>query len=72
MTTNKDRAEYAAVACRAYLIAKEMRSEEEVIVDLIADLLHLACQKGIDTARCLRLAEDHFGCELMDEGASDD
>jgi hypothetical protein len=75
MITNADRAEYAAAACKAYGVAKRLRYEEEIedtIVDLISDLLHLACKKGIDTARCLRLAGDHFGCELMDEVASDD
>ena len=71
MITNSDRAEFAAAACRAYEIERGVESGDDVIVDLIADLLHLAKQNDIDAARCLWLAEDHYLCELMDEGVSD-
>ena len=70
MITNTERADGAAAACKAYESVKgsyEGYEIKNVIVDLMADLLHLAKQNGIDASRCLLLAEDHFLCELMDE-----
>jgi hypothetical protein len=75
MIANTESARDAAAACRAYERAKGSYGDGElrsVIVDLMADLLHLAKQNGIDASRCLLCAEDHFLCELMDEGARDD
>ena len=75
MITNTESARDAAVACRAYERAKGLYGDDElrnVIVDLMADLLHLAKQNGIDASRCLLSAEDHFLCELMDGGVRDD
>lgn len=72
MITNADRAEYAAAACRAYEMERGGEAGDDVIVDLMADLLHLAKQNGIDASRCLLSAEDHYLCELMDEGVRDD
>jgi hypothetical protein len=74
MITNTERAGCAAAACKAYECEKGSYGDDEirnVIVDLMADLLHLAKQNDIDAARCLWLAEDHYLCELMDEGVSD-
>jgi hypothetical protein len=75
MITNTERACCAAAACKAYEGEKGSYGGDEirnVIVDLMADLLHLAKQNGIDASRCLLSAEDHFLCELMDEGVRDD
>jgi hypothetical protein len=75
MIANTESARDAAAACRAYERAKGLYGDDElknVIVDLIADLLHLAKQNDIDAARCMWLAEDHYLCELMDEGVRDD
>lgn len=75
MITNTERADGAAVACKAYETVNgsyEGYEIKNVIVDLMADLLHLAKQNGIDASRCLLLAEDHYLCELMDEGVRDD
>jgi len=40
---------------------------ESAIGDLIADLLHFAEQRGIDTDEVLRHATMHFECELHEE-----
>jgi hypothetical protein len=69
MITNTDRAEYAAAACRAYEMEKGGDEIFTVIVDLIADLLHLASREGVDPERCVRLGVDHYERERLEESA---
>lgn len=61
--SNKQRASDAAEACQLYgtLTGLDATDElESLIGDLIADLLHLAKRKRIDTDRVIRMGQMHF------------
>ena len=77
MTTydNHDRAERARTALQAYIEARgeALEDSSSEIVDLIADLLHLAADldEGFDPIdSTLRLARMHFEAEHAEEGGA--
>ena len=62
--SNKQRASDAAAACQLYgtLTGMDPNGDEleSLIGDLLADLLHLAKRKRIDTERVIRMGQLHF------------
>lgn len=65
--TNQDRADFARHAVDEYQRNKEGHEPDEpmqtVIIDLLADLLHLADAESIDLVDCLRMSTDHYDAE---------
>lgn len=77
MTTynNRDRAERARSALQAYVESRgeAYENSSSEIVDLIADLLHLAADldEGFDPIdSTIRLARMHFDAERAEEGGA--
>jgi hypothetical protein len=64
--TNDDRVHAAQYALDAFQ-AKCRTDDCDAITDLIADLLHLARQRGEDPDAILRRAEMHFVAEEMED-----
>ena len=64
--TNADRAQRAEAALAAYP-GREDEDLSASIVDLVADLLHLAHQNDIEPDYVTRLAQDHFTAEVEEE-----
>jgi len=64
MSTNSDR---AARARKAVTAAKKGTRGEFHLVDLVANLLHLADADGDSGERVLRLAEMHYTEECLEE-----
>jgi hypothetical protein len=62
---NIDREKRAGVALRAYPGLEE-EDISSSIVDLVADLLHLARSLDIDTDYLLRVAQAHFEAEVSE------
>ena len=65
--SNKQRASDAAEACQLYGTLTGLSPTDELeslIGDLIADLLHLAKRKRIDTERVIRMGLMHFEEEI--------
>jgi hypothetical protein len=60
LLNNKERITIAKIAL---LELPEFDTIETGIIDLIANLLHLADSKGLDTAAILRMAEGNFNEE---------
>ena len=72
---NRDRAERARTALQAYVEARHeaFENSSSEIVDLIADLLHLAADldEGLEPIdSTLRLARMHFEAERAEEGGA--
>ena len=72
---NRDRAERARTALQAYIEARgeAFENSSTEIVDLIADLLHLAADLdgGFDPIdSTIRLARMHFEAERREEGGA--
>lgn len=67
---NDRRAEWAGAAVAAFHAATAT-SEEDVLCDLLADLMHWADRAGFDFARALRRAEDHYAAETSACQAAD-
>lgn len=67
MTDNAVRAEKALAACRCFSRAGVKEDLATVITDLIADLMHLAKQEGIDPGGCVMRAEMHYDAEILEE-----
>lgn len=68
--TNGDRAEWAMLACEEFAQATGQRTQDElhsIIVDLIADLLHLAEIEGLCSERVITTAQMHFDAERNEE-----
>ena len=68
--TNRDRAkraEQALLATHSETVDADGGDYYTGIADLMADLLHLAHQKGYDTKRVISLAQLHFDAEVEDE-----
>jgi hypothetical protein len=64
MITNEDRAGQARQTLDYFLnIAPNDDDVETLATDLLADILHLLDQEGIDFERVLSSAEDHFRAE---------
>lgn len=64
---NEDRADRAMHALQAY--AEEKKCDDDtrtMIIDLIADLMHLAEQIGHDHESILRMAADHYLAEASE------
>ena len=64
MSTNSER---AARARKAVLAAKKATRGEFHLVDLVANLLHLADEDGDSGERVLRVAQMHYEAEIEDE-----
>lgn len=67
---NKAYAEYAEVALSAYTAVTDPRkngTDEENISDLMADLMHLALQKGLDVEALVNLAVFNYEEEINEE-----
>jgi len=66
--TNAERADAALIALDRYYIDKdgpgnrpvEMGEIQEAMIDLVADLKHLAHREGIDFNAVLRMAGQHY------------
>ena len=72
--TNEDRAAWAEAACEAFaeITGQEMESElPEIIGDLIANLLHLANQKGMRAEDRLENGRMHYDAEIAEEERAD-
>jgi hypothetical protein len=65
MSTNSERAERARKAVAA---AKNGTRGEFHLVDLVANLLHLADAEGDSGKRVLRVAKMHYEAEVEEEG----
>lgn len=65
MSTNSER---AARAQKAVTAAKKGTRGEFHLVDLIANLLHLADAEGDSGERVLRVAKMHYEAEVEEEG----
>jgi hypothetical protein len=64
---NEDRASRALHALQAYAEAKRCDDDTRtMIIDLIADLMHLAEQTGHDHEPILRVAADHYEIEASE------
>jgi hypothetical protein len=64
MSSNEIRAESARAALDAYLHLQGSSGERQFeIIDLVADLLHLAAYEGLDTRAISTKAELHFQAE---------
>lgn len=64
---NEGRASRALHALQAY--AEEKKCDDDtrtMIIDLIADLIHLAEQTGYDHEPILRVAADHYVIEVSE------
>ena len=75
--TNQDRAERGRRALEAWNQGEDLLQEDmqTVIVDVIADLLHLAFEEGVTTGTpaggIVQMAKDHYDSEIEEEyGAS--
>jgi hypothetical protein len=64
---NKKRITAARRALRAYQQDPKIEQgvTDSALIDLIADLLHLAHSKGLPVGRILQHAENHFQLEIM-------
>lgn len=67
MIDNAIRAEKALAACRCFSQAGVKEDLATVITDLIANLMHLAKQEGIDPGGCVMRAEMHYDAEVLEE-----
>lgn len=76
--TNEMRCAWARIALDAYGLHTGQSGEDyqvepeaiaEAIGDLIADLLHLAKEHGLDTSELIEVAEMHFFAEVNEEAA---
>lgn len=69
--SNSDRIAWATIALRAYADAKAPPGGNDLehcdLIDLIADLLHLAADSLLDPADCLRIAQMHYDAETQQE-----
>jgi len=62
--TNEQRAEEARHTLRHFKSLGDHEDDVETLaIDLVADILHLLEQEGVDHARVLRTAEGHFHAE---------
>tara|TARA_R110000824_G_scaffold266117_1_gene455137 strand:- start:679 stop:882 length:204 start_codon:yes stop_codon:yes gene_type:complete len=62
--TNEDRAEQARNTLKYFLsIVPNDDDVETLAIDLLADILHLLEQEGLDSERVFTNAEDHFRAE---------
>jgi len=62
--TNEDRAKAAQKTLDYFLsIVPNDDCVETLSIDLLADMLHLLEQEGIDSERVIRSAENHFRSE---------
>ncbi len=64
--TNADRANDARIALNAYE-PKDQADDEANIVDLVADLYHLASSLGIDPEYVQRVAWHHYMAERLED-----
>lgn len=72
-TMNRHRANWARAAVDAYASKKSYwggEEEELIISDLVADILHLCDQRGIDRELMLERATGHHAEEVREEEAS--
>lgn len=67
---NKERIRHARAALSEHLLSKSepLDCYESAIIDLIADLLHLAREEKLATESLLRMAQHHFEYETIQEG----
>jgi hypothetical protein len=69
--TNKDRAAWAMVAVNAFAEETGMDNAGEelpaIVGDLLADIMHLCNQNGIDFAQVLDTGKDLFDGEIIEE-----
>ena len=68
--TNEDRADWAEAACEAFAdITGQVMEDDlpEIIGDLIANLLHLANQKGMSPEGRLENGRMHYEAEIAEE-----
>lgn len=64
MADNETRAAHASIARDAYLAAKREHDDRDgTLIDMIADVLHLARSEGYDTARVVRSAQANYSAE---------
>lgn len=64
MPTNEDRAVWAETALTAFIMASNGEDDETAITDLLANLMHMCKQRGIDSFdRLLLNAELHYAEE---------
>lgn len=68
--TNKERGNRVITLLDAYteIVEPGEEGEDYVITDMIADLLHLAHQRGHDAKTIMRNAVMHFETEIEGEG----
>jgi hypothetical protein len=67
---NVDRASWAEAACEAFANQTGQRwhvEPEDVMGDMLADLMHLCMQKGLDFAKLLERGREHFKAEFEGE-----
>ncbi len=69
VTTNLERAEFARPALDLFKASTgqmDPGEQQEAIVDMIANLLHLADAEGLRGTDCLALAELHYYTEVFE------
>ena len=69
--TNEDRAAWAQQACDTFARVTNMDTAGEdmhtIMCDLLANMMHLASQRGVDFDRVLWIARSHFDAETDGE-----
>ena len=59
MRTNEDRIQSAGIALKARCTTEEKGSDDENVIDLLADLIHFCDHNKIDFDYTLKMARDH-------------
>jgi hypothetical protein len=65
LSTRAGRAQQALAAYRNQISPKDpdCQSDEELLIDMVADLMHLASELGLDADDTLKLGRPHFNAE---------
>lgn len=68
LSTRAERAQHAIAAYRNQISPKDpgSQSDQEWLIDLVADLMHLASELGLNADGTLNLGRHHFQAEKFD------
>ena len=68
LSKRAERAQHVLAAYRIEISPEnpDIQSQEEWLIDLVADLMHLASETGLDADYTLERGRHHFRSELLD------
>ena len=68
LSTRAERAQHALAAYRNQISPEDpdCQSDEEWLIDVVADLMHLASELGLNADDTLKLGRHHFSAEKLD------